>query len=308
MSNRKAGPSRRVKKRGYQSFNVDAAFAPSLYYFQRPQKKHPNSVCNYPVYLIMKDEYLFRLVKEKALFLNNIQSNWTDVYELFFVKNKFHYLESKEEINPYKHFAYAVYGQSWSYNKSSDAMWRIYSQPRKNNVLYGKELDQDPTATIEEYESCGVRIRTSLQKLYSVLKKNSLNKTETLMGNILYMEPRDLQKWNRKHRRVNVADYGRIFKESIFIKRDNFRHENEMRVVVLVPFVLGQQSELSEMIQLPLDNPLDFIEEIAVDPRLKPEIAEKEMQRISKEIGCDRKLLKQSSLYKYVSQRVELIK
>lgn len=301
--NKKARPWRRHVKKTYPVFQVTAKeMKEFLFNFSCPQKKRPNSICNYPVYLILKYEYLKKIFQNKELHFCNVKNNWPDVYELFYAKNNF-FTSNKEIIDPYEKFPYTIYGQSWSYNKSSDAMWRIYSDIKDYDISH---KDGNKSIETDEFNRSGVRIKTTLFKLYALMKENALQKgIEPLMGNIWYKEPLEIKKWRN---RINKSEFERVFKESLFIKRDNFGHENEMRILFLVP----QNSKINEIeggikIKLDENDPFGFIEEIAVDPRLDTKTADMMKSKIISMLNESQKglekhrniFIKQSDLYHF---------
>lgn len=316
MRNKKAGPTRLVRKKRYPTFNVGEDAWGFLYNFQRSQKKSPNSICNYPVYLILKYKYLMKIFNEKVLHFSNIEESWKDVYERFFAKNNFFTAESytaksKTETTLRNLFSCTLYGQSWSYNNCSDAMWRIYSDINDKASPEGQMLVNET-----DFEECGIRIKTTLSKLFDILTKNASDEKQPLMGNVIYKEPRELNKWINRHQVINKSSFPKVFKESLFIKRDNFGHENELRILFLVPEG-SKIEEVDKGIKIPLNpnNPFEFIEEIAVDPRIDTRIAKEKIEQIKKVIhdsqeGLEKKrtiFVKQSDLYHFKATDVIVV-
>lgn len=84
--------------------------------------------------------------------------------------------------------------------------------------------------------------------------------------------------------------------ESLFIKRDAFEHEHEIRIIMSY----GQEDARidNHMIIFPI-NPDDFIEEILIDPRLtRTEYVDKVKEKLKKD-GADETKIKVSNLYDF---------
>ena len=98
-----------------------------------------------PIYQILPLKYAKLILTNKELRFNNVFKYWDDPYELFLFKQNI-YFEGTPHIM--KDIEKSNYGQCWSLNKDTDAMWRIYS-PQKD----------------------GVRLKTSIGKMIEVLNQ-----------------------------------------------------------------------------------------------------------------------------------------
>lgn len=90
-------------------------------------------------------EYAILILQNKELRFNNVFKHWEDPYELFLFKQNIFIDGNPFHINK---FDKKLYGQCWSLNKDTDAMWRIYSPKKK-----------------------GVRIKTTIGKMIKVLNQ-----------------------------------------------------------------------------------------------------------------------------------------
>lgn len=83
-----------------------------------------------PIYQILPLKYAKLILTNKELRFNNVFKYWDDPYELFLFKQNILIEGTPLTI---KDFDKRHYGQCWSLNKDTDAMWRIYS-PQKDGV------------------------------------------------------------------------------------------------------------------------------------------------------------------------------
>lgn len=176
-----------------------------------------------------------------------LTSSWEDPYENFLHKvripigNGFTSLVQFEKMN---------YGQCWTLQKETDAMWRIYS-PTKQAVKIKTSLRKLGEASQSEpkYEPFSTRSRVigmveylskeRVHKLISDFKKNGLPLPSDALG-------------------------------GLFIKRDEFSHEKEVRLIMVKSVKADKWSGLPierKVIPIQID-PDTFIEEITLDPRI----------------------------------------
>ena len=230
---------------------------------------------NTPIYQILPIRYLECLIKTKKLRFGNVFESWEDPYELFFYKQNVLF-ENKSIHDSWINIAKHHYGQCWSSLRDSDAMWRIYSSDKRS-----------------------VRIRTTFGKMMDVIYQvEGIVGFAAIFGKVQYMAKEDIIKWlklTEQHGWGHIIDrYG----ESLFIKRNEFLHESEYRFVLheWTEFD-GEKRSVRTHYDLDID-PFNFIEEIALDPRITPE----EVKNISASINkyVDNKILIiQSDLYKF---------
>lgn len=193
-----------------------------------------------PIYQILPLKYLKSILINEELRFNNVFQSWEDPYELFIFKQKT-FLEGKSfSIDNYEK---RTYGQCWSLNKDTDAMWRIYSPDRN-----------------------GVRIKTTIGKMIRVLDKTrEMMWTAPIFGRVKYVEQSDINTYLRDIEKGGSGKYFESISDSLFYKRTEFSHENEVRFIINVD--PNQPHIKKGYINLKV-NPSDFIEEIGLDPRL----------------------------------------
>lgn len=199
---------------------------------------------NMPLYHILPYEHFISLLQSNSLHFVNVMKSWgNEPYELFYIRPQYKLKNEPLSLDDHQNRYFA---ECWSTNEDSDAMWRIYS---------GKNKD-------------GVRIRTTLGKivelLYSVIKVENFIPH---IGFVEYFSKKDIQQWVSANSVVSFADWTNNLKESLFIKRDNFSHENEFRILLTES---SQNSDntykhVSPYLSIPIV-PIDFIDEITLSP------------------------------------------
>jgi len=134
---------------------------------------------------------------------------WDDTFENFVLKSKLHTPNGKIiEYDVHKR----IYGQCWTLEKSSDAMWRIYS-PDKNSI----------------------RIRTTIEKLLDSISIATVGTKycEHSIGKVEYLAEKNLiRRAKDTFEKDGQITFGNLFK-SLLIKRKAFKHENEIRLLFL---------------------------------------------------------------------------
>ena len=158
-----------------------------------------------PIYKFMPLRYTLAMVQNRLLTINRI-SSWPDVYENYMLKQNY-YLQNGIPIDVINQAA-GIYGQCWTYLPESDAMWRIYS----------------PTLDT-------IRIKTTVEKLYDALYQNDHNMADTYIVLVRYELQADI---DRKVQLLSPIDSGDFLREVIkgaFVKRMEFEHEKEVRML-----------------------------------------------------------------------------
>lgn len=239
--------------------------------------------CNTSIYQILPVKYLIKILLNERLRFNNILKSWEDPYELFFLKQDISIegtsiasLISKQRQN--------LYGQCWSLNKDSDAMWRIYS--------FDKE---------------GVRIKTSLIKMIQVLNQTrGMGFVCAYFGKVEYKDKKSILEWMNQRLQGGSGELFKSFTDSLFIKRIEFMHENEVRFIISNSNDESNESYdniYDDHIDMKVD-PFNFIDEIALDPRLNEEDFEERkylLSKIAKSIPIHK-----SDLYSFSSQNYDI--
>lgn len=191
---------------------------------------------------INEEDHLFRymslaqflsLIENRKLFLRKVKL-WDDPWEapddqLPIIR------EDGEPIKAESLIVSSTVGQCWTYEKDSDAMWRIYSNDRQ-----------------------GIMIET-IVKNFSLVK----NLKRAALSKVIYYN-----KSNYIEKRYEVANnrsYG--FTGDMALKREAFKHENEVRLLVCLQAYEGMENPWDiSTVGFEIE-PEQFIHSITFDPR-----------------------------------------
>jgi hypothetical protein len=196
-------------------------------------------------------------------------SKWDDPFENFVLKCN---VQTPDGLASLKPFHDRWYGQCWTMHRDSDAMWRIYS----------KEKD-------------GVRVSTTIRKLFQAICDTSdqFVKLKFFIGQVQYHERSEIEEFLRNISFSDLAFGGQNnkFASTLCIKRPEFEHEKELRVLIHD----ADQSTTGDVliIRFEYDAALD---DAVFDPRL----SDAEFQKLKKEVeglGCSLPI-SQSDLYR----------
>lgn len=141
------------------------------------------------------------------------------------------------------------YGQCWTLNPESDAMWRIYS-PNKD----------------------GARVKTTVGRLFrSIYNPNNTFATMSyFIGSVCYKTEDEIRKIFEDPNNASGLTFdqtGRGQALPFFIKREAFSHEQEVRLLFRFNEE-GNKEQRSEEFW-PFDiNPNDLFDEVTFDPRM----------------------------------------
>lgn len=202
---------------------------------------------NTPIYKYMSVEgFLFLLKYEKIMFSK--LTSWPDAYE----GARFDFFKQIHKDDKYSdkskdHF----FGCSWSLQTENSCFYNDKEEHQKSE----KELQKIGSASMwEAYcKQGGVRIRTTIGKMESILK-NQTNNFEAYRGTAQY-EPSSY--WNKA-----LSSTGLISK--LFIKRVSFRHESEYR------FILVAEKEIPDnQVFFNVGRIFDFVDEFLISPATK---------------------------------------
>lgn len=193
---------------------------------------------------------------------------WDDPFENFILGSRVQ-LKSGQIIRYDLHER--MYGQCWSFHKSSDAMWRIYA-PEKN----------------------GVRLRSNISTLLEQLhgaQPDSAARAHCCIGRVRYLYAKRIR--DAANSTFDDAGIGveKLF-GSLLVKRMAFSHEREIRLLYCE---LDDSAKASPLYAYPVD-PNKLINQLMLDPRLSREEAESLKCEIRKTTGFQGEI-KRSLLY-----------
>lgn len=206
-------------------------------------------------------------------------SKWDDPFENFFLKG----VVEMPDGTPVdiSQLSKSWYGQCWTKNKDSDAMWRIYSA-----------------------EKSGVRVETTARLLFSNFynSSDSFASLKYLIGSVEYKKTEEIERFLAETTLTDLMLGGQShkFAKTLLIKRPEFSHENEVRLlfhdtddsygkegVAVFPFLWEK-----------------ILTEVALDPRMsEPEFQTAKQQLIS--LGCTVPIT-QSGLYRFTPAKIRL--
>lgn len=184
------------------------------------------------VYRYINIKQFLYFIENNKTYLTRI-SSWEDTWEAPTRKIPTQHDNGKIEF-PLYCASMDLFGQCWTLNKESDAMWRIYSTSKD-----------------------GIKIGTSIKKfeLIEGLEHSGFNK-------VLYY--RDLKEGLDISK--SISGFSHMFADGL-IKRDAFQHEKEVRLITRNDErMIGKRISKGNYMEFKLYYK-DFLEEIVIDPR-----------------------------------------
>jgi hypothetical protein len=231
-----------------------------------------------PIYRVMPVSRLKEIVQSGMMGLSR-PSCWDDPFENFYLKCKVRLRTG--EIASLTNISSKWYGQCWTRNRDSDAMWRIYSR------------DKD-----------GVRVSTSIERLFSAIydDKNEFATLKYFIGEVQYEDRKDIEDFLRRTPFMSLAFGGQAapFARTLCIKRPEFSHEAEVRLLV----EHLESTDPGPVLNVPFDYAKVLDHEVALDPRLEAA----QFEGFRKELVDARCTLQitQSDLYKIDEMTIDL--
>jgi len=231
------------------------------------------------IYKYFPLKYLVSLLESRYLFFNKITS-WEDPYENFFLKQVFTRTDGtlidREIIE--KCFN-GFYGQCWTKEPESDAMWRIYSHFSLS------------ATHIWDLGNAAIKIKVLREEIVKQVSA-SLKSCSVSLQDVEYLNGANITDWLRSLPIINRRNMVEYILKSLYIKRTEFEHEKEVRLFIHRPSVIGgDKSNL--MVEI---NPTELIQEYVVDPRL----SESQCNLIESyllKLGIDKSKVMKSKLY-----------
>ena len=204
-----------------------------------------------PIYKYIPFKYLKLMIQNSNLYFGKV-SSWEDVYENWFLKEQM--VLPTGEKGSAKELIPGVFGQSWTLQEESDAMWRIYSKLDRTQHDY-----LDDTA---------VRIKTISGKLFDVIYTDDKDFNSSYIGAVKYLSQDDFLNMQDSLSPMNPLDLSEVFVKSYFFKRTPFEHEREVRPILIYPPKHENFGKNGVSFDIDFDN---LIDEMVTDPRLTPD-------------------------------------
>ncbi len=224
-----------------------------------------------PIYRYIRFEHFLSLLINKRKWISQTKL-WDDVYENFLGKVTFKY--GKVPMSLYG-YTYNFYGECWTMQNENDALWRIYSNDKRS-----------------------IRIKSSIRKVIASCENDFFEHSGSIsyctIGQVKYLTNYEINNWIRSICKPII--FPNQLLESLFIKRKEFSHEKEIRLIVFKNSNPTEESKgiMHNHLMLKI-NPNDIFEEITFDPRLTEEEFDT-LKRVVKEIGFKNQI-KKSKLY-----------
>lgn len=202
----------------------------------------------------MRDTFIYRIVPVLRLFelfssRRNVltkPSKWADPFENFILKCRIQLSGGRLATFGFQN---QFYGQCWTLQNASDAMWRIYSP-----------------------NSDAVRIRSTVRKLVAALWgfRGEWARHEVFIGKVQYLSQIKMERFAKGILRSEGGSLSmRLFATTLMVKRPAFKHEREVRLI-LAPHEKSQAEK--DLFSYPVE-PNEFIDQIMVDPRMEEKAA-----------------------------------
>lgn len=231
---------------------------------------------NMPIYRVFSNQWFEELLVNNKNGLVN-PTLWDDPFENFFLKNPA--IDNTGELIDLSKIANSWYGQCWTMNQDSDAMWRIYS-PTKD----------------------GVRVRTTISKLFNAFydMNDNFSRLKYFIGVVQYFNRSTIEEYLNKLTFTNLAMGGQNlnFARLLCIKRNEFSHEKEVRLLFN-----DANSRINGKVASFDFDPFSILDEVALDPRLD-EVSFISAKSKWLSIGCTVPII-QSDLYKFTPTTIK---
>lgn len=235
-----------------------------------------------PVYRVFSKQRLLEMFTNKKLTLLTPRK-WDDPFENFLAKCKATVdgVPNIDISGLFKNF----YGQCWTLNPESDAMWRIYSHTKD-----------------------GARVSTTAGRLLRSIYNPSdpFAAMSYYIGSVGYETEPDLRKLFEHPENASGAALdatGRGQAMTLFLKRTEFKHEAEVRLLYQFNKDGCSDQRPEDIWQFDI-HPNELFDDVLFDPRMDEAIFPAEEQRL-RTLGFA-KSVKQSTLYKVPNLKIKL--
>lgn len=220
-----------------------------------------------PIYRIFSCRRFEQMMSTNELVLVNPEK-WDDPFENFYLKVNAFMGEEKVSLESLRK---GWFGQCWTLNEDTDAMWRIYS-PEKD----------------------GVRLKTTTGKLFRAIidQQGILADFGSFIGTVEYLSKEELQNYHKQTFSETLTNGG--LASMLLRKRTAFLHEAEVRVLASLSSEYLFEYE-DGLYQVKIDFE-DIFDEICLDPRLEKESFEKLKSKLEEKTNIP---IIQSDLYKF---------
>lgn len=193
------------------------------------------------------DRFTTMLAAQRDAVVN--PKKWDDPFENFFLQRTAVIDSVSGTAIPLENLASDWYGQCWSLNEDTDAMWRIYSPNPKNSP--GVKVGSTIRRIFDNLKSVGSST-PDLQFFMGRVNYRTEHEIVTLMGHLTFTD-------------IAIGGQGDQFAELLCMKREAFRHENEVRL--LFQDIPSSKRGSGGVFTYPL-SPNVIFDDVVLDPRL----------------------------------------
>lgn len=234
-----------------------------------------------PLYRIFPLNRVEELFANRELVLVSTKK-WEDPFENFLLRCNGK-LEDGTLVS-LKSLADSWFGQCWTTNPDTDAMWRIYSHDKQS-----------------------IRLKTTIRKLAKVLwnRKDKFASLNYFIGRVQYLPREEIETFLSSSSFNDVAHGGQNngFANLLLTKRKEFEHESEVRMLAHVAET-KEAHKLNGLYRVSID-PHELIEEVCIDPRLVDELDVECLEKKIARTGYKGRIM-QSELYKLKITTIDL--
>ena len=227
------------------------------------------------IYKYIPLKYVLMMVGNKQLLMNKVNS-WEDPYENFFYKEDFKMPDGRQVSA--LDLTNGIFGQSWTLLEESDAMWRIYSQNKD-----------------------AIKIKTTAEKLFNIIYTDDACMATSYIGKVNYFTQSKIQSWISSLS-LEYSNINQIATESMFMKRDAFSHEQEVRIIKVLDSYATERNKVSLSYDI---DPEYLIDEYCLDPRLDDYMTDVYKQGLI-HVGVNPTKITKSRLYEFTPQTINL--
>lgn len=219
---------------------------------------------NKPVYRIMPIHRFLETLEKKQLVLVH-PKKWDDPFENALLSAQIKTADGQIGAFAAKDY---IYGQCWTTQKETDAMWRIYSPDKQ-----------------------GIKVKTTPKRLLDALVATNPDYWELrcFIGKVTYLYQTELLEKLQKVDWRNTDGSGTA--ETLLYKRKEFSHEHEVRLIYCADQNNSKKSDVHPFEILPNE----MFDEVVFDPRMNTELVQAYKLAISAK-GFTNKI-SQSALY-----------
>jgi hypothetical protein len=235
------------------------------------------------IYRVFSKERLFEMFTEKKLSLVT-PTLWDDPFENFLAKAKvtLNGMPNVRIGGIFRNF----YGQCWTLNSESDAMWRIYSH-RKD----------------------GARVSTTVGRLLRSIcdPADPFASMSYYIGSVAYHSEAELRRFFEDPENVSSVTFdptGRGQAMTLFFKRQEFAHEREVRLLYRFSAEGESEQRPEQVWQFPID-PDSLFDDVLFDPRMEESALSTEERQL-RVLGFTKEV-RQSTLYKLPGLKFRLV-